>query len=119
VVVPVIDAFRPQLLLVACGQDASQFDANGRQCLSMAGFRRLGAAARFLAERHCRGRLVLVQEGGYAPTYAAFCLHATLEGVLGLEPALPDPLAYLPDDRERGAQEVAALRALLADFWPL
>ncbi len=119
VVCPIVDAFQPQLLLVACGQDASQFDPNGRQCLTMAGFRRLGAWARELADRHCRGRLVLVQEGGYATTYAAYCLHATLEGVLGLEPALDDPLAYLPDDVERGRKEVAAARAALARYWPV
>lgn len=39
---------------------------NGRQCLTMAGFRELGAAAGSLFDR-----LLLVQEGGYAPTYAA------------------------------------------------
>jgi acetoin utilization deacetylase AcuC-like enzyme len=119
VVAPVVDAFRPQLLLVAAGQDASQFDPNGRQCVTMAGFRALGESVRALADRHCGGRLVLVQEGGYAHTYAAFCLHATLEGALGLEPSLEDPLAYLPDDRERGRAEIAASRATLAPYWDL
>ena len=50
-------------------------------------------------------RLLLVQEGGYARTYAAYCLHATLEGVLGTGRLLADPLAYMPDDphaRKRG-----------------
>ncbi len=42
--------------------------------------------------------LLLIQEGGYARTYAAYCLHATLEGVLGVERLLEDPLAYMPDD---------------------
>jgi len=108
-VVPAVETFAPEVLIVACGQDASQFDPNGRQAVSMAGFRRLGAIARALAERHTRGSLLLVQEGGYAPAYAAFCLHATLEGVLGLAPLLDDPLAYLPDDPEPA---VAALIAI-------
>ena len=116
-VVPLVDAFRPDLLLVAVGQDANQFDPNGRQTVSMNGFRRLGDAARSLAERHCDGRLVLVQEGGYARTYSAFCLHATLEGVLGLEPTLDDPCAYLPDPVS-AAETVAALRSALARYWP-
>ena len=38
----VVDRFDPGLVLVACGQDANQFDPNGRQCVSMEGFRRLG-----------------------------------------------------------------------------
>ena len=34
---PVVDAFRPGLIVIACGQDASQFDPNGRMCVSMTG----------------------------------------------------------------------------------
>ena len=64
------------------------------------------------------GRLLLVQEGGYARTYAALCLHATLEGVLGAEaPLLPDPLAYVPDDTARGREALAAARTGLRRFW--
>lgn len=119
VVAPIVDAFRPELVLVAAGQDACVIDPNGRQCLTMSGFRRLGAAARALADRHCGGRLVLVQEGGYARTYSAFCLHATLEGVLGLEPTLADPHAWMPDDVERGREGIAAVRSALARYWAL
>lgn len=119
VVLPIAHAYAPSVLLVAAGQDASQLDPNGRQCVTMDGFRLLGAAARELAERHCDGRLVLVQEGGYAPTYAAFCVHAMLEGVLGLEPSVDDPCAYLPDDRERGREGIAAARSALAAYWPV
>ncbi len=117
VVEPVLDAFAPGLLVVACGQDASQYDPNGRMSVTMAGFRALGAAARGLADRHCNGRLVLVQEGGYGRTYSAFCMHATLEGVLGTGPLLDDPLAYLPDDPDRGDAAIAAARAALSPYW--
>ena len=119
VVAPIVDRFEPGLLLVACGQDANQFDPNGRQCVTMAGFRRLGGAARELADRHCGGRLVLAQEGGYARTYSAFCLHATLAGVLGLDTGLEDPCAYLPDDPGHADHEIAAVQAALSPYWPL
>jgi acetoin utilization deacetylase AcuC-like enzyme len=117
VVEPVLDDFAPDVLLIACGQDASQYDPNGRMSVTMAGFRALGTAARALADRHCGGRLVLVQEGGYGRTYSAFCMHATLEGVLGTGPLLADPLAYLPDDRDRADAAVEAARAALAPHW--
>ena len=119
IVVPVVDGFAPGLLLVACGQDANQFDPNGRQCVSMDGFRRLGEATRALAERHCDGRLVLAQEGGYARTYSAFCLHATLAGVLGTAQELEDPCAYLPDDPAHADREIASVRAALGPYWTL
>src|SRR5439155_24479482 len=108
VAVPVIDRFAPELLVVAAGQDANQFDPNGRQCVSMVGFRRMGEIARRIADNHCDGRMVLVQEGGYARSYSALCMHATLEGVLGTGPLLEDPMAYLPDDPSRADASIAA-----------
>ncbi|MBX5441947.1 MAG: hypothetical protein IRZ32_10525 [Solirubrobacteraceae bacterium] len=109
VVGPALDEFGPELVIVAAGQDPSQFDPNGRMCVTMAGFRALGAEARAWGRRH-GGRLLAVQEGGYAPSYAAWCVHATIEGMLGLEAQLADPLAYLPDEPDRAE---AAIRATL------
>ena len=97
IVAPAVRAHGPQILLIACGQDASQFDPNGRQLLTMAGFYQLGRRARALADECCDGRLALVQEGGYQQSYAAYCLHATLEAVLEREPALADPIAFMPE----------------------
>ena len=91
---PAVEAFDPDLIVIACGQDANQFDQNGRNLLSMAGFRDLGRAARELADEHCNGRLLLCQEGGYAITYTGFCMYAVAEGILGVENPMDDPLAY-------------------------
>ena len=91
---PAVNAFDPDLIVIACGQDANQFDQNGRNLLSMAGFRDLGRIARELAEEHCDGRLLLCQEGGYAITYTGFCMYAVAEGILGIEDPMADPLAY-------------------------
>ena len=117
VVEPLLGTFDPGLLVIACGQDASQYDPNGRMSVTMDGFRDLGAAARRFADAHCDGRLVLVQEGGYGRTYSAFCMHATLEGALGTGRLLDDPLAYLPDDRDRGDAAIDAVLAAVAPYW--
>jgi len=85
----------------------------------MAGFRRIGRILAETAEELTEGRLVLVQEGGYARTYAALCLHATLEGVLLLEPLLEDPIAYLPDDPCRGREGIDAAISFLSRYWEL
>lgn len=100
IIAPAVRGFAPELIVIACGQDANQFDPNGRQIVTMAGFRELGRRARALADELTGGKLVLVQEGGYAVSYAAYCLHATLEGVLGSEQQLDDPLAYMPEHLE-------------------
>jgi acetoin utilization deacetylase AcuC-like enzyme len=118
VVLPVLRQFRPDLIVGCCGQDAGAFDPNGRQNVSMDGFRTIGRAIGDAARELCDGRLVLVQEGGYARTYAAFCLHATLEGVLGLpEPLLAEPLAYIGDDFGRARESVEAVQSALSRYW--
>lgn len=91
---PAVRRFAPDLIVIACGQDANQFDQNGRNLLSMNGFRILGACARELASEECNGRLLLCQEGGYAATYTGFCMYAVVEGVLRVEQPMEDPLAY-------------------------
>jgi len=108
-VAPAVSAFKPDLIVIACGQDANQFDPNGRMLVSMRGFHWLGGAARNLARRLGKGKLLLVQEGGYQVSYAALCLHATLEGVLGRPLGLKDPLAFLPDVSPLAETTIAAI----------
>ena len=91
---PAVRTFNPDLIIIACGQDGSQFDPNGRNLLSMTGFRNLGQAAKELARELCNGKLLLCQEGGYAITYTGFCMYAVAEGILGNENPMEDPLAY-------------------------
>ena len=100
IVAPMVRQHQPEILFIAAGQDASQFDPNGRQLLTMKGFYELGKRARSLADECCDGKLVLVQEGGYAISYAAYCLHATLEGVMNRAASLSDPLAYMREDTD-------------------
>jgi acetoin utilization deacetylase AcuC-like enzyme len=110
VVEPVLGRYEPDVVIGASGQDASAFDANGRMNVSMDGFHAIGESLRASAEQS-GARLVLVQEGGYARTYAAYCLHATLEGVLGIERQLEDPLAYMPDDPAHATLDIDAVCA--------
>lgn len=117
---PALRAFEPQLLIIANGLDASQFDPNGRQLLTMDGFNRLARRARTFADEHCEGRLLIVQEGGYNPAYSAFCLHAATQGFLGEGSTLADPLAYMPLFEERSKEDVSALgKALKNVGWEL
>jgi acetoin utilization deacetylase AcuC-like enzyme len=111
-VTPLVDDFAPEMIVIAAGEDANAFDPNGRMVVTMEGFRRLGLIVRELAARHCGGRLLLVQEGGYSPTYTAFSAQGMAEGVLGLkEGLLADPIAYYPDLSQHG---LAALPEIYA-----
>ncbi|XP_024973531.1 histone deacetylase 8 isoform X2 [Cynara cardunculus var. scolymus] len=89
----------------------TKFDPNGRQCLTMEGYRDIGQIVRNLVDDHCNGRILIVQEGGYHITYSAYCLHATLEGVLNLPcPLLSDPLAYYPEDDAIAVKAIESMK---------
>lgn len=96
VIAPLAERFAPDMIVCASGQDASAYDPNGRHNVSMPGFYGIGQRVRALADRFSEGRAILVQEGGYNPSYAPYCLLATVEGLLGATPTA-DPLAYVPD----------------------
>ncbi|XP_074294969.1 histone deacetylase 8 [Silene latifolia] len=110
-VVPAVNKFQPEMIVLVVGQDSSAFDPNGRQCLTMDGYRELTRIIRGLADFHSKGQFLIVQEGGYQMTYSAFCLHATLEGALDIRnPLLPDPIAYYPEDEGYTVRAVDAMK---------
>ena len=68
---PAVDAFRPQLLLVSAGFDAHRLDPLGGLDLETADYAWLSAEIVALAERHAQGRVVSSLEGGYSLTALA------------------------------------------------
>ncbi|ONI01524.1 hypothetical protein PRUPE_6G143900 [Prunus persica] len=118
-VVLAIQKFEPEMMVLVIGQDSSAFDPNGRQCLTMEGYQEIGRIVRSLADRHCSGRLLIVQEGGYHVTYSAYCLHATLEGVLNLPTCLlSDPIAYYPEDEALAVEVIKSIKKFQKDNVP-
>lgn len=93
IVLPQIEAFAPDLIIVACGFDASAIDPLARMLATAQTFREMTKRVKDAAERLCDGRLVLVHEGGYSEAYVPFCGHATLEALSGSTITAPDPLA--------------------------
>lgn len=85
----------------------------------MAGYHKIGQIIRTLADLYSNGRLLVVQEGGYHVTYAAYCLHATLEGVLDLQDhLLSDPIAYYPEDKGYSIKVIDAIEKYWRDSIP-
>ena len=62
---PQIDAFRPQLVMISAGFDAHERDPLAGCRMTTDGFAALAALLIDAADRLCEGRVVLVTEGGY------------------------------------------------------
>ena len=90
-VLPAIEAFAPELIVVACGYDACAKDPLGKMLLNSAAFARMTAQVTALAERVCGGRLAMIHEGGYSEGYAPLCGHAVIQTLAGSATQVPDP----------------------------
>lgn len=64
-ILPALDTFGPELLMISAGFDAHRDDPLANINLSEESFSTMTKLLRELAERHCDGRIVSVLEGGY------------------------------------------------------
>jgi acetoin utilization deacetylase AcuC-like enzyme len=94
VVVPAVQRFRPELILIASGFDGSAMDPLGRMLCTSETYRTLARSAVELADSLCHGRLLAVHEGGYSTAYVPFCGLATMEELTGERTEVIDP--FLP-----------------------
>jgi acetoin utilization deacetylase AcuC-like enzyme len=115
-IVPVLEQFKPGLLLVSAGYDAHANDPLASMRVSTGGY-----AAIVKQLKDCADRLAVpiacVTEGGYDLQALAACLEASfavLDGTSAGEAAVIDPSAA-----PRGARALAAVRTAHAGHWQL
>jgi acetoin utilization deacetylase AcuC-like enzyme len=80
---PALEAFRPQLLLVSAGFDGHRLDPLADLALEAEDYRWLSAELAALAGRHASGRVVSLLEGGYSLAALRACSVAHLQGLAG------------------------------------
>jgi acetoin utilization deacetylase AcuC-like enzyme len=64
-VIPKLDSFKPQVLLISAGFDAHQDDPLAKMEVSEMGFEAMTRMLVAAADVHCRGRIISALEGGY------------------------------------------------------
>jgi acetoin utilization deacetylase AcuC-like enzyme len=111
VVLPAATKFKPNLIIVAAGQDANPFDPLARMMVSADCYRWMTSKTKELAVKYAKGRMVCLHEGGYCMAYVPFCSHAIVEELSGIRTDVEDPFIYamegtkywelLPHQKER------------------
>jgi len=92
VVDPALRRFRPDLIVLACGFDASAIDPMGRMLLHSESYRSMTQHLVDIAGDVCGSRLVAVHEGGYSEVYVPFCGLAVIETLAGTRSGVEDPI---------------------------
>lgn len=93
IVLPALQKHRPDVIIVACGYDASGVDPLSRMLAGSDTFAEMTRMTMGAADALCDGRLLLVHEGGYSEAHVPFCGHAVIAKLSGSAIEAPDPLA--------------------------
>ena len=91
ILMPVMQRFEPQLVMISAGYDAHWTDPISTMQVSITGFARMVSCLKQIAQQYCDGRIVLALEGGYNPQILALAVKATLEILLGNEKVEDSP----------------------------
>lgn len=117
-VIPALEAFKPELIVVACGYDAAAMDPLGCMILNSTSFANMTRSLMDASDRLCEGKLVMIHEGGYSEGYVPFCGHAVIETLSETSTKVPDPVAS--DIARWGQQDLQPhQQALLDQLKPL
>ena len=111
IVVPILEQFRPELLLVSAGFDAHERDPLASMRMTTDGFGSIVQDLVDVASHH--GSLAMVTEGGYDLSALAACLERSVEVLSGRAPEPRDA----GGDNARGLRAVAGARKHLEPYW--
>ncbi len=91
VVIPALEAHKPELIIVPSGFDAGAYDPLGRMQMHSDGYRALTKQLMTFADRVCQGRILMCHEGGYNGDTLPFMGLAVVEELSGIRTQVDDP----------------------------
>ena len=112
-IVPKLAAFKPDVIIVACGFDASGADPLSRMICGAETFKAMTEELVALADTCCDGRLVMAHEGGYSELHVPFCGHAVLEAMSGADVQALDPLSPRMANQQPGEEMLVVYSGII------
>ena len=113
VVIPALERFKPEIIVVPSGFDGEGVDPLGRMMLTSEAYRAMTRMLMEAAERLCNGRLLLSHEGGYSAMYVPYCGLAVMEQLAGIRTHVEDP--WQPLMERWGQQDLQPHQAALIE----
>ena len=98
-IVPLLERYAPEMILVSFGFDPHWRDPLGNLTLSASGYKEIISSLVRLAEKMCQGRMALFLEGGYDLEAGAACGQAAVAALLNR--AWDDPIGPAPQAEGR------------------
>ncbi|HEX3032918.1 MAG TPA: histone deacetylase [Bacillota bacterium] len=103
---PILNQFKPDIILVAAGFDAHFYDPLGSLEVTTYGYMRMTSMLMEMADQVCNGRLVSILEGGYDLATVGYSVSGMISvmGKMGIsvhDPVEPPPDVVRPQTRIR------------------
>ena len=115
-VLPTLQRYQPDLIIIASGLDANRFDPLSRMQLYSESYRQMTQLMMAAADELCHGRLVVIHEGGYAASYVPFCGLAIVETLAGERTEVVDPFLKVIQNSQSNARFEALQRELIDEM---
>lgn len=110
VLLPIMESYRPELVIVSAGYDTHHADPLGDMQMTAAGF---GALASKI-KTACSANVVMLLEGGYSIEHLPSCVEASLLGFMG------ENYGRISDERTAAARErIDEAIAVQKQYWRL
>ena len=120
IVEPVVEQYRPELILVSLGCDTHYADPVGRLSLSMVGHVRAFSRIVKLSERTCEGKMAVILEGGYSLARVGKMIVADIALLSGREHEVVDRETKTAlRVREKAEKVLKKVRKIQSEFWEL
>ncbi len=116
VVLPVMDDFKPEMLLISAGQDAYMGDPLASMNLTKQFYGKMAQLLKEGAEKHCDGKMLLFLEGGYNVNAQASIIYNVINVISGWN--LPLEEDSRPSQGGRGSKAIQAVIDLHKQYWP-
>lgn len=115
-VIPKLKRFKPEVIIVACGFDASGVDPLSRMICSAQTFAEMTEKLMKIAEDICDSKLVFAHEGGYSEVHVPFCAHAVLQKLSGSKIDAGDPLAPIMDCQQPNSEMLCVYSGIIKRY---
>ncbi|MEO0412108.1 MAG: class II histone deacetylase [Pseudomonadota bacterium] len=112
-VIPALDHFAPDFVIVASGFDSMGQDPLGRNMLYGEIYKQMAQQLMAVADRHAKGRIMMTHEGGYNPHSVPFAALKVFEALTGIDAPIDDP--YEPLIAMMGGQDLMKHQQELID----
>jgi acetoin utilization deacetylase AcuC-like enzyme len=99
-ILPRLREFQPDIIIIACGFDASAIDPLARMLATSETFGQLTKFVMGAANELCSDRLAMVHEGGYSEVYVPFCGHRVIQELSSSSIKADDPYKFLFESRQ-------------------